>query len=59
MTPGVDNMLGKVHGMPADFVQRQEAIRTIVVSEDSLAAVFAKPAHKIAELLPHRRGYRG
>jgi len=37
----------RVPGMPADFIQRQEAVRSTVVSDDSLAAVFAK----IAELL--------
>ena len=41
----------RVPGMPADFIQRQEAVRSTVVSDDSLAAVFAKPADKIAELL--------
>ena len=43
--------LGKIPGMPADFIQKQEARRTTVVSDDSLSEVFAKPTDKVAELL--------
>ena len=43
--------LGKIPGMPADFIQKQEAHRTTVVSDESLAEVFAKPTDKVAELL--------
>ena len=43
--------LGKIPGMPADFIQKQEAKKTTVVSENSLPEVFAKPTDKVAELL--------
>ena len=43
--------LGKIPGMPADFIQKQEAKKTTVVSENALPEVFAKPSDKIAELL--------
>jgi len=43
--------LGKIPGMPADFIQKQEAKRTTVVSDAALAEVFAKPSDKVAELL--------
>jgi hypothetical protein len=43
--------LGKIPGMPEDFIQKQEATHTMVVSEESLPAVFAKPTDKVAELL--------
>lgn len=43
--------LGKIPGMPADFIQKQEARKTTVVSDESLAEVFAKPTDKVAELL--------
>ena len=43
--------LAKIPGMPADFIQKQEARTTTVVSEETLSAVFAKPTDKVAELL--------
>jgi hypothetical protein len=43
--------LGKIPGMPADFIQKQEARKTTVVSDAALGEVFAKPSDKIAELL--------
>jgi hypothetical protein len=47
----VGAVLAKVPGMPVDFIQKQEAVKSSVVSDDSLAAVFAKPSDKVAELL--------
>jgi hypothetical protein len=47
----VGTVLGKIPGMPADFIQKQTAVRRTVVSDESLPAVFAKDAGKIAELL--------
>ena len=43
--------LGKIPGMPEDFIQKQEAVRSTVVSEESLPTVFAGPTDKVAELL--------
>ena len=43
--------LGKIPGMPPDFIQKQEAVRSTVVSEESLPAVFSGPTDKVAELL--------
>jgi hypothetical protein len=43
--------LGKIPGMPADFIQKQEAKKTTVVADSALADVFAKPSDKVAELL--------
>jgi hypothetical protein len=48
----VGEQLGKITGIPADFILKQEAKRSTVASDESLAAVFKLAADKIAELLP-------
>jgi hypothetical protein len=47
----VGTVLGKIPGMPEDFIQLQEATKSNVVADDSLPAVFAGPTDKVAELL--------
>jgi len=47
----VGEALGKM-GLPVDFIQKQEAVTTTVVSEASLAALFEKQLADIEALLP-------
>ena len=48
----VGGILAAIPGMPADFIQKQEAKTAVVVSEDSLAALFKKTLADIEALLP-------
>jgi hypothetical protein len=48
----VGEMLGKIEGIPLDFIQKQPAKTTTVVSEESLAALFKKQLAEIETLLP-------
>jgi hypothetical protein len=48
----VGEVLGTVKGIPIDFIQKQEAKTTTVVSDESLAALFQKTLADIETLLP-------
>jgi hypothetical protein len=48
----VGEVLGTIPGIPIDFIQKQEAQTTAVVSEESLAALFEKKLADIEALLP-------
>lgn len=48
----VEAALSKVKGLPADFIQKQEGHATKIITDESLSAVFKKPVHEAAILLP-------
>jgi hypothetical protein len=48
----VGELLGRVEGIPADFIQKQEAKRSTIVSEESLVVLFKKTLAEIEALLP-------
>jgi hypothetical protein len=48
----VGEVLGTMKGIPIDFIQKQEAKTTTVVSDESLAVLFQKTLAEIEALLP-------
>lgn len=47
----VSEALGKVKGLPADFIQMQEATKKTIVTDASLDQVFALPEKAVRELI--------
>jgi hypothetical protein len=47
----VGDVLSKVPNMPADFIQKQTGKTTFVVTDETVATVFSKPADILAEIL--------
>jgi hypothetical protein len=48
----IGTLLGSVKGIPADFIQKQEAKKSTVVTDESLIALFKKQEAEIETLLP-------
>jgi hypothetical protein len=48
----IGEILGAVEGIPADFMQKQEAKKSSIVNDESLVTLFKKGEKEIGELLP-------